>query len=290
MPLTQPGWFSDLEAWWIPAVGEDVARHVEPVGIDDSKRLHVRCSSPAWRTQTRLIAAALTGCVNEVLAPRSKVAGIVVQAVSSALPRIIRDRWPDIVGEDLAGQVEPVMLGAQGRELCTVAASADARDEAARRAPEILARIRELIGEQCAITRWSPSALLPVVVLVTGSSSATERQAVEDVLLQTWHDAIEAFGTEHTLILEHGCATPVDRFVSEWVARLQLPDDAGLMSAPMAADTARHYDQAVSVRDQQMVARRPDLCLAFVRRPSEVLPLETQASAADISVQRVLLP
>ncbi|GAA3380958.1 hypothetical protein GCM10020367_70320 [Streptomyces sannanensis] len=165
---------------------------MEPVGIDDSNRLHVRCSSPAWRTQARLIGAALTARVNEVLAPRSKVAGIVVQAVSSALPRIIRDRRPDIVGEDLAGQVEPVMLGAQGQELCTVAASAEAREEAARRAPEILARIRELIGEQCAITRWSPSTLLPVVVLVTSSASVTERQAVEDVLLQTWHDAVRS--------------------------------------------------------------------------------------------------
>ncbi|EFE72174.1 predicted protein [Streptomyces viridosporus ATCC 14672] len=185
--------------------------------------------------------------------------------------------------------MEPVMLGLQGQELCTVAASAAARDEAARRAPETLARIRALIGEQCTITRWSPSTLLPVVVLVTGAASATERQRVEDVLLQAWYDAIEAFGTEHTLILEHGCETPTDRFVDEWVARLQLPDGARLMSAPMAADTARHYDQAREVRDQQMVARRPDLCLAFVRHTGEVLPLEKRASAAGIPVQRVLL-
>ncbi|MEV5433917.1 DUF721 domain-containing protein [Streptomyces sp. NPDC052701] len=177
MPLTQPYWFSDLEAWWSPAAGEDVARHVEPVGIDGNQRLHVRCSSPAWRTQTRLMGAALTERVNEVLAPRMKITGIVVQAVSGAVPRIVRDRWPDIMGEDLAGQVEPVMLGLQGQELCTVAVSAAARDEAVRRAPEILARIRALIGEQCAITRWSPSSLLPVVALVTGSASVTERRA-----------------------------------------------------------------------------------------------------------------
>ncbi|MFI2429741.1 DciA family protein [Streptomyces sp. NPDC018955] len=290
MPLTQPDWFSDLEAWWTPAVGEEVARHVEPVGIDDSSRLHVRCSRPAWHTQTRLMGAALTERVNEVLAPRTEIADIVVQAASGAVPRIVQDRWPDIVGEDLAGQVEPVMLALQGQELCTVAVSVAARDEAARRAPEILARIRALIGEQCAITRWSPSSLMPVVVLVTGSASVTQRQTVEDVLLQTWHDAIEAFDTEHTLILEHGCETPTDRFVSEWVARLQLPDDAHLMSAPMAADAARHYDRAVFVRDQQMVARRPDLCRAFVRDTGEVLPLEQKASTASIPVQRVLLP
>ncbi|MFJ8752012.1 DciA family protein [Streptomyces sp. NPDC102441] len=290
MPVTQPEWFSDLDAWWSPAVGEDVARHVEPVGIDDHIRLHVRCSSSAWRTQTRLLGTSLTARVNELLAPKTKITGIVIQAASGALPQVIRDRWPDIVGEDLADQVEPTMLGAQGQELCTLAVSAEARDEAGRRAPEILARIRELIGEGCAITRWSPSSLLPVVVLVTGSPEVTDRQAVEDVLLQIWHDTVQVAGTEHTLILEHGCETAVDRFVSEWVGRLELPDDVGLISAPMAADTAHHYDQAARLRDQQLTARRPDLCVAIVRHASEVLPLEKQASAAGIPVQRVLLP
>ncbi|MEW2514744.1 hypothetical protein [Streptomyces sp. NPDC046870] len=206
------------------------------------------------------------------------------------LPQIIRDRWADIVGDDLAGQVQPVMLGAQGQQLCTLAISAQARDGAARRAPEMLGRIRELIGESCAITRWSPSWLLPVVALVTGSPAVTDRQAVEVVLLQTWHDTIEAYGIEHTLILEHGCESAVDRFVSEWVARRELPDGAGLMSAPMAADTARHYDRATEVRDRQVVFRRPDLCLSFVTRTGEVLPLELEASTAGIPVQRVLLP
>ncbi|MFB7511146.1 hypothetical protein [Streptomyces broussonetiae] len=69
-------------------------------------------------------------------------------------------------------------------------------------------------------------------------------------------------------VLKHGCESVVDRFVSEWVARLQLPDEARLVSAPVAADTARHYDQATAVRDQQMVARRPDLCLSFVTHMS----------------------
>ncbi|MFD7705476.1 DciA family protein, partial [Streptomyces caelestis] len=82
MPVTQPNWFSDLEAWWTPAVGEEMARHVEPVGIDDSSRLHVRCSRPAWHTQTRLMGAVLTERVNEVLAPRTEIAGIAVQAAS----------------------------------------------------------------------------------------------------------------------------------------------------------------------------------------------------------------
>lgn len=290
MPLTRPEWFSDLDAWWRPAVGEGVARHVEPVGIDDRARLHVRCSSPAWRIQTRLIGASLTTHVNELLTPTAKIAGIVVQVASGALPQIIRDRWPDIVGEDLADQIEPVMLGAQGQELCTQAVSAKARDEAGQRAPEILARIRELIGEGCTITRWHPSSLLPVAVLVASSPKVTDRQAVEDVLLQTWHDTLQAIGTEHTLILEHGCETAVDRFVSEWATSLDLPDGEGPMSAPLAADTAHHYDQATQLRDRQLVDRRPDLCVAFIHHPGEVLPLETRARTAGIPVQRILLP
>lgn len=39
-----------------------------------------------------------------------------------------------------------------------------------------------------------------------------------------------------------------------------------------------------------MVSRRPDLCLSFVTRTGEVLPLEREASTAGIPVQRVLLP
>ncbi|MGK7235782.1 DciA family protein [Streptomyces hygroscopicus] len=78
MPLTQPEWFPDLEAWWLPAVGDTVARHVEPVGIDGSGRLHLQCSSSAWRTQTRLLGAAFTAQVNEVLAPAAQISGILV--------------------------------------------------------------------------------------------------------------------------------------------------------------------------------------------------------------------
>lgn len=289
MALTQPEWFSDLDAWWTPAVGDDVARHVEPVGTDDRGRLHVRCSSPAWRTQTRLIAAVLTARINELLDADAQVSGIIVQTVTGPVPQIIRDRWSDIVGEDLADQVEPVSLGAQGQELCTVAASSWARDQAVQRAPQILARIRELIGAQCTITRWIPSTLKPVVVLVAASPSLTGQQAVEDVLLQTWHDAIEAFGIEHGLVLEHGRETQADSFIQEWSSSLQLPDGTGPMSVSLPADTARHHHHAQDIRDRQLVARHPDLCLVLVRRADEVLPLEEHAAAAGIPLQRCVL-
>lgn len=52
---------------------------------------------------------------------------------------------------------------------------------------------------------------------------------------------------------------PVKLRADKGFAGLELPDEAGLMAAPMAADTARHYDRATEVRDQQRVSRRPDL-------------------------------
>lgn len=39
MALTQLEWFSDLDAWWTSAVGDGIARHVEPGGTDDRGRV-----------------------------------------------------------------------------------------------------------------------------------------------------------------------------------------------------------------------------------------------------------
>ncbi|MGP3638209.1 hypothetical protein ACTU45_33670 [Streptomyces sp. 24-1644] len=50
--------------------------------------------------------------------------------------------------------------------------------------------------------------------------------------------------------------------------------------------TKPYYHRARDIRDQQMIARRPDLCLAFVHDADEVLPLEERAAAAGIPVQR----
>lgn len=79
MFLSQPTWFADLDAWWVPATGDDISRHVEPLGVDDQHRLHVRASSPAWLTQTRLIANILTTRINEILASdAAELTGIIV--------------------------------------------------------------------------------------------------------------------------------------------------------------------------------------------------------------------
>ena len=48
----------ELMVLWPEIVGEDTARHSEPVGIDDGV-LTVRCDSTAWATQLRIMRADL---------------------------------------------------------------------------------------------------------------------------------------------------------------------------------------------------------------------------------------
>ncbi|WP_443048294.1 DciA family protein [Streptomyces sp. H39-C1] len=55
MPLNRPAWFSAMNIWWLPAVGEDIAARVTPLGVDEHRRLHLACNIVAWRTQLRLL-------------------------------------------------------------------------------------------------------------------------------------------------------------------------------------------------------------------------------------------
>lgn len=54
MGWTSPLAKSELLASWQQIVGEDLAEHAEPIGIEDGV-LTVRCDSTAWATQLRLI-------------------------------------------------------------------------------------------------------------------------------------------------------------------------------------------------------------------------------------------
>ncbi|MDH6130067.1 DUF721 domain-containing protein [Kitasatospora sp. GP82] len=75
MSLSTPGWFAALDSWWLPAVGEDIARNVSPLGLDGQGRLHVACHSGAWRRQVRLLERPLTARVNRCL-PAAPLTGI----------------------------------------------------------------------------------------------------------------------------------------------------------------------------------------------------------------------
>ncbi|MET9183003.1 DciA family protein [Kitasatospora aureofaciens] len=75
MSLRTPEWFAPLDRWWLPAVGQDLARNVTPLGLDGQDRLHLTCSTRVWQIQTRLLEQPLTTRVNRCT-PQT-VAGIV---------------------------------------------------------------------------------------------------------------------------------------------------------------------------------------------------------------------
>ncbi|MFD7283910.1 DciA family protein [Streptomyces sp. NPDC059862] len=65
MGLERPDWFDRAAEWWHPAVGDDIARHVQPVSISSGGGLYVRCSSTAWTTHMRLLAPRLAERLNQ---------------------------------------------------------------------------------------------------------------------------------------------------------------------------------------------------------------------------------
>jgi hypothetical protein len=175
--LERPGWFADLDAWWLPAVGDDVAAHVTPLGFDCQHRVHVECTGSAWKTQLQLLATPLLTKINEYL-QGIEVTGFIVRPHATRVPRLVTEKWGDLLGSDLADLVVPVTLGRHGQELVTMALTPEARDEAKQRSPEILRGIRELLGEHCTISSWPGLGLQPVTVLVAASPDWHDRQAV----------------------------------------------------------------------------------------------------------------
>lgn len=206
-----------------------------------------------------------------------------VETGAATVPQIVVDRWADLMGEDLADQIAPYRLGHRGQELCAQAASADARDEGVRRGPEILERIRELIGEDCTVTRWTVT-LRPVRVLIASSPQIRDRAAVETVLEQIWHDAVQVHGPTHLVALEHGDETMADRFVDAWAQSLDTADGALLISGPVASGMA-----GPDLAGPEPYSGRPDLCVSLIQHVDEALPLEEKARAAGVPVQRVQL-
>ncbi|MEU7261667.1 DciA family protein [Streptomyces rimosus] len=72
MSLDQPAWFADVDAWWVPTVGEEVAARVWPLGFDSELRLHVECDGRAWTTQVRLLADRLAKRIDMFVPPRHR--------------------------------------------------------------------------------------------------------------------------------------------------------------------------------------------------------------------------
>lgn len=288
MNLERPDWFERVGQWWGPVIGEDVARHVRPVGFSSGGRLHVLGSNTAWSINMRFLAPRVIERLNDAR-PQGvpEVTGIAVLK-PRPIPDVVTQQWADLVGADLAEEVRPDSLTDWGQELGTEAESAQARDLLARRAPVVLARLRAVLPETT-IVRLSESSLRPVSVLVASSPEFTDRQALEDVLLDTWHDAVQTVGPEHPLWVEHAGETAADQMVEEWAAQVNSTHPSTFLPVgtfAREANTAQDGPDAARRRDERLVDQEPDLCLVFAAREDEEVPLAELARERGLSVRR----
>lgn len=94
-------------------------------------------------------------------------------------------------------------------------------------------------------------------VLVTGSRTWTDKDLIRQKLL----GGKQARGASYTVV--HGaCPQGADRMVDEITAEL------GLAVERHPADWKKHGNRAGFVRNAEMVATRPDFCLAFIHNSS----------------------
>ncbi|MEV7471649.1 DUF721 domain-containing protein [Streptomyces kronopolitis] len=278
MSLERPAWFADLDAWWMPAVGEEVAARVRPLGFDPQHRLHVECDSRAWTTQMRVLADTLANRVNQCV-PQYEVTGLVVHPFATRLPPVLEEQWAELLGEDLATQIIPLMMAHQGQELSTMALSAQARDRFRDMSPEVLEGIQRLLGPDCALVKVPDPFLYPVTVVVTASDDWDNRDIIDRALLDTWHDVTQVFGPEHSLSFEHADYTLADRFVADWAAHhVSSPEDVGPYRGTNGEEERR-------AREALLISRKPDLCLAFVTTSDHRPRMADTAREASIPVR-----
>lgn len=282
MSLERPAWFVDVDAWWVPAVGEEVAARVRPLGFDAQHRLHVECDSRAWATQVRLLADRLAKRLDMCL-PQHDVTGVIVHPHATPIPPVLDEHWQELVGKDLGTQILPLQFVRQGQELSTLALSAEARERFRPLIPQVLDEVRRLLGSNCALTKIPEPGLYPVTVAVTASDDWNNRQLIESVMLDTWHDVTQVYGPEHSLCFEHTAYSRADRFVEEWVARHAEHHGVGLMPILPATD-----EESLRAREVQLLTPKPDLCLAFLTDPDPTRVLDS-AWKASIPV-RVITP
>ena len=118
-------------------------------------------------------------------------------------------------------------------------------------------------------------------VLVTGSRTWQDRQAVRD--------ALDGLLAEHAdLIVVQGGAAGADSMAVEWVMDRSTWQEAQVSHETHPANWRRHGRRAGMIRNAEMVKSGADLCLAFIRDGS---PGATHCAAlaerAGIPVRRI---
>ncbi|MEU1375949.1 hypothetical protein ABZ442_20145 [Streptomyces triculaminicus] len=127
-----------------------------------------------------------------------------------------------------------------------------------------------------------------MTVLVVGCADWNDRDLVEDVLLEAWHDAVQLYGPENSFAIEHTGDNAAAGAVHLWAERL-CPPVFGHRLHPV--DTAaRDRQQAEAVRDQDLLEQRPELCLAFLTSEESAPPLMERAVQAGIPLRVIVSP
>ena len=202
----------------------------------------------------------------------------------------IRVHWAALLGPDLAPYVVPIPSPDEGEQLVTVADTVRDCVAMRQRGPEILTSIRKLLGPDCPIKELAPSILRPVVVLLVGSADWNDRDCVEDVLLETWHDVSQVYGPDNYLHIEHTSDNGAAGTAQLWAERMcpPFPIAAFATTADFLAHGGR--EQAEAVRDKALVDQRPDLCLAFLTDADTAPPLMRRAQEAGIPLRVIVSP
>lgn len=121
--------------------------------------------------------------------------------------------------------------------------------------------------------------LRPQRVMVTGSRDWEQPQVINDALLETWHDIIQAYGLGQRWILVHGgCYDGADKFANRWAADngIETETHPADWIGPCGANCPPGHRRrrtngktycplAGPLRNQAMVVLGADLVLAFHR-------------------------
>lgn len=108
--------------------------------------------------------------------------------------------------------------------------------------------------------------ILHTRVLITGSRSWADPDAVEGALFDTWHDLTQVRGPWALMRVVHGaCPNGADAQAAAWAAR-QTPDHVSAEAHP--ADWNAHGRGAGFLRNADMVRLGAAVCLAFIKNGS----------------------
>nr|WP_024126125.1 hypothetical protein [Streptomyces sp. FR1]AHE38743.1 Hypothetical protein pFRL2_68 [Streptomyces sp. FR1] len=117
---------------------------------------------------------------------------------------------------------------------------------------------------------------------VVSSEDFTDRQFLEGVLLEMWHDITQVIGSGHEIFLQLTGETSFDRQVSDW-ATSQAAAKADV-TEPFCVGISREDD--ASAQDQRLIDTNIELCLAFCSSEAALPAPARLALTAGIPVWR----